>query len=316
MWPVVQRVAAFIDKLRHERMTDKYKGTPFYGLVPESISHEGYSAKPVHSYWDDFFILRGLKDAAFLARELKKPEAAAYEAMRDEFRRDLVASIDAAMKQHAIDYIPGCVELGDFDATSTTVAVSPVDEADALPHAALLRTFEKYWEHALEARTYTPYELRVVGTLVRLGQPERARALLDFFFEDQRPRAWHQWAEVVRRNPREPGFIGDMPHTWVGSDYIRSATDFFVYESGDALVLAAGVPRAWAERGVRVSGLSTHYGILGYSMSLEGDAVVMHIDDGLRVPPGGIVIVSPLDGERMVIHSLRPEIPLRSTHDH
>ena len=39
--------------------------------------------------------------------------------------------------------------------------------------------------------------------LVRLGQPERARALLDYFFEDQRPRAWHQWAEVVRANPRE-----------------------------------------------------------------------------------------------------------------
>jgi hypothetical protein len=309
LWPVVRRVAGFIDKLRHERMTDKYRGTPFYGLVPESISHEGYSAKPMHSYWDDAFILRGLKDAAFLARELEKPEAVAYEAMRDEFRRDLVASIEAAMKQHGIDYIPGCVELGDFDATSTTVAVSPVDEVDALPHAALLRTFEKYWEHALEPRTYTPYELRVVGTLVRLGQPERARALLDYFFDDQRPRAWHQWAEVVRRNPREPGFIGDMPHTWVGSDYIRSATDFFVYESGDALILAAGVSPDWLAQGVRVSGLSTHYGLLSYSMS----AGRMHIDGGLRVPPGGIVVVSPVDGARTIVRTLPADLNLLSS---
>ncbi len=309
MWPVVQRVAAFIDKLRHERMTEKYKGTPFYGLVPESISHEGYSAKPMHSYWDDVFILRGLKDAAFLARELEKPEAAGYEAMRDEFRRDLVASINAAMQQRGIDYIPGSVELGDFDATSTTVAVSPVDEAEALPHAALLRTFEKYWEHALEPRTYTPYELRVVGTLVRLGQPERARALLDYFFEDQRPRAWHQWAEVVRRNPREPGFIGDMPHTWVGSDFIRSATDFFVYESGDALILAAGVSPDWLAQGVRVSGLSTHYGLLSYSIS----GGRMHIDGGLRVPPGGIVVVSPADGTRITIRKLPADLSLISS---
>ena len=57
-------------------MTAAYRGTPFYGMVPESISHEGYSAKPMHSYWDTFFILRGLKDAAFLASELQKPEAA------------------------------------------------------------------------------------------------------------------------------------------------------------------------------------------------------------------------------------------------
>jgi hypothetical protein len=304
MWPIVRRVVAFIDKLRHERMTAKYEGTPFYGLVPESISHEGYSAKPVHSYWDDAFILRGLKDAAFLARELKKPEAAAYEAMRDELRRDLVASIGKTMQEHGIDYIPGSVELGDFDATSTTVAVSPGDEVDALPHAALLRTFDKYWEHALEPRTYTPYELRIVGTLVRLGRPERARRLLESFFEDQRPRAWHQWAEVVRRNPREPGFIGDMPHTWVGSDFIRSVTDFFAYESGDALILAAGVSKDWLGQGLCVSGLSTHYGMLSYSIT----AGRMHIDGGLRVPPGGIIVVSPLDGTRIIVRNLPADL--------
>jgi len=34
---------------------------------------EGYSAKPMHSYWDDFFALRGFKDAAFIAKELDNP---------------------------------------------------------------------------------------------------------------------------------------------------------------------------------------------------------------------------------------------------
>jgi len=293
MWPVVQRVVRFIDTLREQD-----------GIVPASISHEGYSAKPMHSYWDDFFILRGLKDAAFLARELNKSEAASYEALRDEFRRDLLASIDAAMKKHQIDYIPGSVELGDFDATSTTVALSPLDEADALPRAALLRTFEKYWEHALEPRNYTPYELRVVGTLIRLGQPARARALLDYFFEDQRPATWHQWAEVVRRNPREPGFIGDMPHTWVGSDYIRSALDLFAYESGDALIVGAGIAPEWLAAGVRVTELSTHFGKLSYSMNASG----LHIDAGLRVPPGGIVVVSPIDGSRSVIRRVPADV--------
>ena len=48
------------------------------GLVTESISHEGYSAKPVHSYWDDFWALRGLDDAG---RETTK------QFFRDLFRR-------------------------------------------------------------------------------------------------------------------------------------------------------------------------------------------------------------------------------------
>jgi len=69
--PVVKTVR-YIQSLRSERKTDTYRnGTPeeraLYGLVPQSISHEGYSDVPRHSYWDDFFILRGLKDAAAIA---------------------------------------------------------------------------------------------------------------------------------------------------------------------------------------------------------------------------------------------------------
>ena len=39
----------------------------FAGIIAPSISHEGYSAKPMHSYWDNFWALRGYKDAADIA---------------------------------------------------------------------------------------------------------------------------------------------------------------------------------------------------------------------------------------------------------
>ncbi len=46
---------------------------------------------------------------------------------------------------------------------------------------------------------------------------------------------------------RRPRFIGDMPHAWIASDYIRSVLDMFAYERQDekALVLAAGIPADW-----------------------------------------------------------------------
>ena len=119
-----------MDSLRQSRMTPEYQTgdkRAFYGLLPQSISHEGYSAKPMHSYWDDLFALRGFKDAAEIARVLGKPEATRYAAVRDEFRKDLYESMKLAMTQRHIDYIPGSVELGDFDATSTTIGVSPLD---------------------------------------------------------------------------------------------------------------------------------------------------------------------------------------------
>ena len=307
-WPNVSRAFAFMDSLRRSRTTPEYRvgdNRAFYGLLPQSISHEGYSAKPMHSYWDDFFALRGFKDAAEIARVLSKPEVARYAAVRDEFRRDFYRSIEFVMAQHRIDYIPGAAELGDFDATSTTIAVSPADELGRLPQPALDRTFAKYYENfrsrrdgGIDWEAYTPYELRVVGTFVRLGQKARAHELLDFFFRDQRPQEWRQWAEVVWRDPRTPKFVGDMPHTWVGSDYIRSFVDMLAYEreSDSALVIGAGIPETWVRQqpGVRVRDLSTHYGRLSYTMVVVGDAVQFTVGRG-RIPAGGLVVRSPFD---------------------
>ena len=310
LWPNVVRAAGYIDSLRQQRRTPEFQSgdkRAYYGILPPSISHEGYSAKPMHSYWDDFFALRGLKDAVELARALGRPEEAVLTVIRDEFRRDLYASIQLAMSRHRIDFIPGAADLGDFDATSTTIAVAPVGELGLMPETvarALDRTFERYWEEFVARRdgtkpseAYTPYELRTVGTMVRLDRRDRAHTLLDWFFRDQRPAAWYQWAEVVWRDPATPKFIGDMPHTWVGSDYIRSVIDMLAYEreSDSTLVIGAGVPESWVmERpGVTVRRLSTHYGPLSYTMRNENGNVRVSMQAGLRVPPGGVVVRPP-----------------------
>jgi hypothetical protein len=116
---------------------------------------------------------------------------------------------------------------------------------------------------------------------------------------------------VVHRNPREPQFLGDMPHTWVGSDFIRSALDFLAYESGDALIVAAGISREWAKEGVRVRNLGTYYGNLDYSIEPEGDALRVRLGGDLRVPKNGIRLISPLDGRATVITRVPAEIILK-----
>ena len=309
MWPHVVKAVAYMDSLRHERMTQQYTvgaNRPFYGLLPQSISHEGYSAKPMHSYWDDFFALRGFKDAAFIAKELGKPEANDYAQIRNSFRSNLFESIRQVVVTRRIDYIPGSVELADFDPTSTTIAVSPGGEAGRLPGPLLNRTFDKYFQEARMRAigvkswdAYTPYELRNVGVHIQLGQRARAHELLDFFFQGQRPAAWHQWAEVVFRDPKTPKFIGDMPHTWVGSDYIRSFLDMLAYEreSDSSLVIGAGVRDEWVKDapGINVSNLSTEYGPLNFDMRAIGRVVTINLRSGIRMPPGGIVIYSPLE---------------------
>jgi hypothetical protein len=328
MWPHVSAAVAHIDALRQSRMTAEYQRPEqraYYGLVPESISHEGYAAKPMHSYWDNFFVLKGLKDAAFLANALgMASDDQRIDALASEFRGHLLTSFRVTMATHDIDYLPGSVELGDFDATSTTVGIAPGGELHNLPSDAVHATFDRYWRHfasrrdgTREWRDYTPYELRTVGTFIHLGQRRRAHEALAYFLDDMRPLAWNHWAEVVWREPATPRFIGDMPHGWVGSDFIRAATDMFVhYREADAtLVVGAGILPEWLGTGepVQVRGLRTAFGGLSYDVRQVGTTVVLRFTEVPAVPPGGMIIISPLAGRIRTAEADGSEVPVNDT---
>jgi hypothetical protein len=314
-YPHVRAAIAYMDSLRaSESQAAKQDATreAFSGLMPASISHEGYSAKPMHSYWDDFWALAGYASAVDIATALgKTDDAARFAKSRDALRSDIHASIARSVAGHGIDYIPGSAELGDFDATSTTIALSPAGQQFDLPRDLLHNTFERYWNNFVARRDgtiawndYTPYEWRTVGTFVRLGWRERAQQAIDFFMRDRRPPGWNQWAEVVGRDPRESRFVGDMPHGWVASDFIRSTLDLFAYEreSDHAMVLAAGIPAAWLDDGgISIGNLRTPYGALSYSLKRDGDVVRFDITgDRAAVPPGGFVLEPPIDAKATV----------------
>ncbi|HWN42441.1 MAG TPA: discoidin domain-containing protein [Thermoanaerobaculia bacterium] len=313
IWPHVEKAVGYIEELRQQRRTDAYKNGPYFGLLPESISHEGYSDKPVHSYWDDFFALRGLKDAAWLAEALGKKND--WARIRDEFRTDLLASIRRTIALHKLDYLPASVEKGDFDPTSTSIGIAPGGELADLPQAELRRTFERYYQESIARRdgkrewdAYTPYELRTLRTFLRLGWRDRAHELLDFFMDDRRPAAWNHWAEVVWREPKIPKFIGDMPHTWVGSEFPHSFLDLFAYvrEPDGALVLGDGLLPAWND--VTVRGLRTEYGPLEFSVTPAGEGVRYRIS-GPTVPPGGII--ARWQGKEVVVRELPADVVIR-----
>jgi hypothetical protein len=223
-------------------------------------------------------------------------------ASRDQFRSDVYRSLQTAMQLHKIDYLPGAAELGDFDATSTSIALSPGGEQQLLPPDALQATFERYWREFDRRRSdtswdaYTPYELRNLGTFVRLGWRDRTQELLEFFMNDRRPGEWNQWAEVVGREPRKPRFVGDMPHGWVASDYARSMLDMFAYERpmDETIALMAGIPAQWIRKeGFAVRDLRTPYGLLSYSFDVQGDTRVLEVQSMPRMPLGGLAVSWP-----------------------
>ncbi len=336
-WPIVQKVVGYIQSLRAERSTPEYANADGlkrakFGLVPESISHEGYSAKPMHSYWDCFFVQLGLKEATYLAQQMgDAARASEYEREALDFREKFMDSIARSRAIHKIDYIPGCVELGDFDSTSTTIALFPCDEGAHVDQEAFRATFERYWKFFTDRRdrtgqfahkpyeAYTPYELRHINAFVRMGWRDRANELLAYFRKDQRPQGWHHWAEVVWNDPKTPKFVGDMPHTWCGSDFLNSVLAIFAYtelgeatDADDRLICFAGVSNAWIDSGERVGveRLRTPWGEVSLSMVRDGRRVTASVTGDISVPGGGLVLRKPENakGEDVVVRSVPAEV--------
>jgi len=132
-----------------------------------------------------------------------------------------------------------------------------------------------------------------------LGQRQRANELLDFFLSDRRRLDWNQWPEIAWRDPTSPGHLGDLPHTWIGAEYVLSLLTMFAFEreSDQSLVIAAGLPSEWidAEGGVQVRALPTWYGTLSFTLERRSHGLRLAIDDTLRMPPGNIVVRPPID---------------------
>ena len=219
------------------------------------------------------------------------------------------------MARHGIDYVPGCADLGDFDATSTTIALAPAAAADLLPPGALERTFERYWEFFADAprrRTLGGVHALRDAQHRRLRAPGLARArpasCSSSSWAISRPAGWRQWAEVVRHDARTARFLGDMPHTWVGSDYIRSVLDMFAYANARPAEPAPGPGRghpgglARRPRRSRSPGCPRPTARSTTACSVRAPKCVLEIGGTCAVPPGGFVLRPPAAGAGALVN--------------
>jgi hypothetical protein len=309
LWPRIAAAVAYLEGLRAQRTTEEYlapEKRAFFGLLPESISHEGYAKRPVHSYWDDLFALRGLRDAAWLAGELGHgEEAEAWGALAAQLQHDLGASMVATMERAGLAHLPASVELADFDPTATAVWLETGGEPEALPEDALRRTFDEYGDE-LERRMATgklgreawaPYEIRIAGAFTRLGQGERSAELLDVALADRRPPGWRQWPEILWEAGRAPQFFGDIPHGWIAATFLHAFRTALVYEraTDGALVIGAGVPPRWLTGNAPLRArLPTWWGDVAFVMRADGAGLLRARLDGPAAPPGGFVFAPAL----------------------
>jgi hypothetical protein len=291
--PKVRMALRYLKQLRNRTLVPDYLAdheapARFRGLIAPSISHEGYSV-PTHSYWDDYWALKGWHDGAWLAASWGSAELETW--ARTEYavlRESVAASLQATIAWKGMTMLPASADLGDLDPTSVSIALDPCGQQDLLPAAALQRTFDTYLDDVHKRAVpdsqwaFTPYEFRNVLTYVRLNRPDDANDLLASLMRYRRPAGWQMFAEVVHSRLRYPGYLGDMPHTWVGSEYVRALLGMLMHEADDHLELLPGASPTWlAGDGTSVTDLPTAYGRLTMSARQEGSRLQVTLGPGL-----------------------------------
>jgi hypothetical protein len=300
--PAVRGALQFLQSLRERTVVAGYQAGSeaperFRGILAPSISHEGYPA-PTHSYWDDYWALKGWHDGAWLARQWGVSDMAQWADQQEGALRDgLAASIRATIAWKHIDYIPASADFGDIDPASVSIGLDPAGQQALLPDAALRTTFMRYLDEVRRrslpgARyTYTPYEFRNVLTFVHLDQPLLAEELLTRLRTARNPTGWQVFAEVVRSPPRQVFYLGDMPHTWVGAEYVRAIMGMLLHEGDGRLELLPGTPPDWVTgKGLAVERLPTAFGALSFSAQQEDNE--LHVQLGATLSPATQVQVS------------------------
>jgi hypothetical protein len=285
--PSVRAALKFLQTLRERTLVPGYQAASempqrFRGILAPSISHEGYPT-PTHSYWDDYWALKGWHDGAWLARQWQASDMASWAADQEAALHDSMASsIRATMDWKRIDYVPASADFGDSDPTSVSIALDPGGQQELLPYSASHTTFIRYLDEVRKrglpgARyVYTPYEFRNVPTFVHLDEPLLAEELLNRLRGDRRPAGWQVFAEVVRSPMRSVFYLGDMPHTWVGAEYVRAVIGMLMHEEDGRLDLLPGAPPDWVTgKGLSIEHLPTAFGEL--SMSAQQDESTLRI---------------------------------------
>ncbi len=290
-YPAVRASAQFLVDLRADKAARDEEEAPGEdpdrGLLPPSKSAEDLGPANWHHYWDNFWSVAGLEEAAYAARELGHPDDALWmEAEADSLRSALLDSIETVMGADPA-YIPSAVESVDGSAMArgTVPALWPIE---VLPRESSLlqRSFEQYYQlwiapsdggYRHHAGHFWPYGgLGLAHAYLRLGRTDILWEILEWTSAHQTLPGTFAWAEQV--NPSEGGFSGgDMPHAWVAANYFTLIREMVVSEHDESLELFTGVPVGWFASGERiaVSGLPTYYG----ELTLETESTVVQDGD-------------------------------------
>jgi GH15 family glucan-1,4-alpha-glucosidase len=237
--------------IEHKRISSD-KDPLHTGLLPAGFSAEHFGPSDFY-YWDDFWGVTGLRDAAALARVDDPKMAQEFQNQADDLLNAIensVASVQDRLHHPGIPASPS--RRMDAGAIGCLVASYPL-QIYAEKDERILQTtkflMDKYFlqgsfYHEISHSGINIYlTLHIAQVLLRAGNPK--------FFDIVQSvatlaTATGQWPEAI--HPRtKGGCMGDGQHVWASAEWVMMLRNMFVREeqAEELLILCSGIPDEW-----------------------------------------------------------------------
>lgn len=273
--PAVRKASHWIARKRSHGP----RGAPdLQGLLPAGISAEHLGPFDRY-YWDDFWSLRGLLDAAWLLR-LGGDEGAAAEAEATaaELRAAITTSLETGAARLGRTVMPAGPRrrldagmIGSLVACSPLQLLSPGDPWVAGSLDVIRDRFcigEAFFQSISHTGLGTYLTLQIASCELEAGDP-RAWRRLRWMLDAATPT--FTWPEAV--HPRlGGGCMGDGHHGWAAADFLSFVRQVLVRETVEGgLALLTILPPEWAGQNLEVHDAPTHHGRVSFAVRWHGD---------------------------------------------
>ena len=279
-YPNIRLAAAYISTLISSN-TNLDNATK--GLLPPSKSAEDLGPANWHHYWDDFWAVAGLEQAAFIATELDEHDDAIWMVSDANTLRDAILdSVKAVMGPNPA-YIPGSVEEANGSAMARgTVAALWPNEIISRDTDLITRSFDTYHKLWIDPDNggfrhlggqFWPYGgLELAHAYLRIDRTDVMHQILSWTLRNQTLPGTFAWAEQV--DPASGSFSGgDMPHAWAAASYATLVREMLISERNNVIELFKGAPEWWLTDGreIIIKNAPTHYGTISLHTSNDID---------------------------------------------
>jgi hypothetical protein len=273
--PAVRRGAEWIERTRHRRRAGATRDP---GLLPPGVSAEHLGPYDIY-YWDNFWALRGLYDAAYLADVVGDTvHAARWRTAAEQYRAAIFASIARAIRHAALRYLPAGPTRGiDAGMIGSLVSCYPLELLDAddplvAGTVALIRerfTIGPAFFQAIAHTGLGTYLTLQLAFVELLSGDQVAWQRLRWLLEAAMPT--YTWPEAI--HPQTGGgCMGDGHHGWAAADFLSFVRTMLVRDLPDGRTAVLSLlPPEWQGSDVEVRDAPVHGGALDYRLTWRDD---------------------------------------------